>query len=68
MPGRAAWRSRAAARDALAAEPLTAAEVAARFERARADLVRRHVETLALMGELRAEPAGRYAAAAGSTV
>jgi hypothetical protein len=49
-----------AIKDALAAEPLTAAEVAARFDGARADLVRRHIETLTLMGELRTEPGGRY--------
>ena len=52
-----------AIKDALAAEPLTAAEVAARFEGARADLVRRHIETLALMGEVRVERGGRYVAA-----
>ncbi|MCY3019802.1 MAG: class I SAM-dependent DNA methyltransferase, partial [Planctomycetota bacterium] len=52
-----------AIKDALAAEPLTTVEVSARFEGARADLVRRHVETLALMGEVRAEPGGRYVAA-----
>jgi hypothetical protein len=52
-----------AIKDALAAEPLTAGEVAARFEGARPDLVRRHVETLVLMGEVRAEPGGRYVAA-----
>jgi hypothetical protein len=52
-----------AIKDALAAEPLTATEVAARFEGARADLVRRHIETLLLMGELRAEPGQRYVAA-----
>jgi hypothetical protein len=63
VPGRAAWRSPAAARDALPAEPLTAAEVAARFEGARADFVRRHSETLALMREVPAEPEERYLAA-----
>jgi len=47
----------------LAAESLSAEEIAALFEGGRPDLVRRHVETLALMGELRAEPGGRYAAA-----
>ena len=52
-----------AIKDVLAAEPLTAAEVAARFDGARADLVRRHLETLALMGEVRAETGGRYVAA-----
>jgi hypothetical protein len=52
-----------AIKDALAAEPLTAAEVAARFEGGRPDLVRRHVETLALMGEVRAEPGERYVGA-----
>jgi hypothetical protein len=39
------------------------AEVATRFEGARADLVRRHIETLALMGEVRVETGGRYVAA-----
>jgi hypothetical protein len=52
-----------AIKEALAAEPLTAAETAARFEGAKPDLVRRHVETLALMGEVRAEPGGRYVGA-----
>jgi len=51
-----------AIKDALAAEPLTAAEVATRFEGARADLIRRHIETLALMGEVREETGGRYLA------
>lgn len=57
-----------AIKDLLAAESLSSEEIAARFEGGRADLVRRHVETLALMGELRAEPAGRYAAAVGSVL
>jgi hypothetical protein len=52
-----------AIKDVLAAEPLTAAEVAARFEGARADLVRRHIETPALMGEVRVEAGGRFVAA-----
>lgn len=52
-----------AIKESLAAEPLTAREIAARFEGARADLVRRHVDTLLLMGELRTEPGQRYVAA-----
>lgn len=43
--------------------PHSVADVAARFEGARADLVRRHIETLALMGEVRLETGGRYVAA-----
>jgi hypothetical protein len=53
----------AAIQETLAAEPLTAAQVAARFAGARADLVRRHIETLALMGEVREEAGGKYVAA-----
>jgi hypothetical protein len=53
----------AAIQEALSAEPLTAAQVAARFAGARADLVRRHLETLALMGEVRVEADGKYLAA-----
>jgi len=53
----------AAIQDVLAAKPLTAAEVAARFSGARADLVRRHLETLALMGEVRVETGGKYVVA-----
>ena len=53
----------AAIQEALSAEPLTAAQVAERFAGARADLVRRHLETLALMGEVRVEAGGRYVAA-----
>ena len=49
--------------EALSAEPLTAAQVTARFAGARADLVRRHLETLALMGEVRVEAGGRYVVA-----
>lgn len=55
-------------KDALAAEPLSVPEIAARFQGARADLVRRHVETLALMGELRLESGGRYVVAVGAMV
>jgi len=47
----------------LAAESLSAAEIAGRFEGGRPDLIRRHVETLLLMGELRADPGQRYVAA-----
>jgi len=47
----------------LAAESLSAEEIVAQFEGGRADLVRRHVETLAVMGELRVETGGRYAPA-----
>jgi hypothetical protein len=51
-----------AIKDALSAVPLTVAQVAARFAGARADLVRRHLETLALMGEVRVDTGGRYVA------
>lgn len=52
-----------AALKALAsAAPGTADEIAARFAGARRDLVARHLETLGIMGELRAEPGGRYSA------
>jgi hypothetical protein len=53
----------AAIQETLSAEPLTAAQVTARFAGARADLVRRHLETLALMGEVRVEAGGKYAVA-----
>jgi hypothetical protein len=50
-------------KDLLTAESLSAAEIAARFEGGRPDLIRRHVETLALMGEVRLETGERYVAA-----
>ena len=48
----------------VAAGPLSAAEAAERFAGARRDLVERHLDTLALLGEVRPAGAGRYAAAA----
>jgi hypothetical protein len=45
-----------------ASGPLTVEEATAAFHGARADLVRRHLETLALVGEVRADEVGRYAA------
>lgn len=47
----------------LAQRALTADELAARFTGARRDLVARHLETLAMMGEVTVDRDGRYAAA-----
>ena len=48
----------------LAVEELTADDVAARFSGARADLVRRHLDILLVMGEVQQNPDGRYRGAA----
>ncbi len=50
----------AALRDAVAAEPLTAEELAAQFRGARRDAVLRHLEMLTLLGELTQGEDGRY--------
>ena len=48
----------------LAEEALSAKELAARFTGAKADIVRRHLEILLVMGEVRENPDGRYQGAA----
>jgi hypothetical protein len=48
----------------LAAEALSVEELAARFAGARADIVRRHLEILQVMGEVQQNPDGRYQGAA----
>ena len=54
----------AAAKARLSAAPATPAEVAAAFTGAPAALVERHLETLAMVGEVRQLPDGRYEAVA----
>ena len=44
----------------LASESLSVREVAARFTGAKADIVRRHLEILLVMGEVQENPDGRY--------
>ena len=44
--------------------PLTVEEAAAAFEYAKPELVRRHLETLVMVGELRLGPDGRFEAIA----
>ncbi|MFO0759161.1 MAG: hypothetical protein U0359_21895 [Byssovorax sp.] len=51
-----------ALRTLVAAGPLTVDEAATRFSGARRDLVARHLETLAILGELHALGDGHYAA------
>jgi len=53
-----------AIKQALAIEALTGDEVAARFVGAKADIVRRHVEILEVMGEVRRGLDGRFLARA----
>ena len=48
----------------VTAAPATAGEAAAAFGRAPAELVRRHLETLVLVGEVRQDEHGRFAAVA----
>lgn len=48
----------------VTAAPATAGEAAAAFDRAPAELVRRHLETLVLVGEVRQDEHGRFAAVA----
>lgn len=48
----------------VAASPATAEDAAAEFARAPAELVRRHLETLVLVGEVRQDEDGRFAAVA----
>jgi len=47
----------------LAQRALTPSEVVARFSGAKRDLVARHLETLAMMGEVTVDRDGRYAVA-----
>ena len=54
----------AAVKAVVAAAPATAAEAAAAFDGAPAALVRRHLETLAMVGEVRTGHEGRYEAVA----
>jgi hypothetical protein len=48
----------------LEAEALAAEDIAARFTGAKADIVRRHLEILLVMGEVMLNPDGRYQGAA----
>jgi hypothetical protein len=48
----------------LGGEALSAAEIAARFAGAKAEIVRRHVDILLVMGEILENPDGRYQGAA----
>ena len=48
----------------LEAEALSAEDIAARFTGAKADIVRRHLEILLVMGEVMLNPDGRYQGAA----
>jgi hypothetical protein len=62
VPG---WPSSAAAQitalqELLAAGPLSAEAAAPRFRGARRELVERHLDTLAFMGELHVDAEGRY--------
>jgi hypothetical protein len=68
-PARRAWPTGAveqiaALKTLAAAHPHTPEEAAAAFDGARVELVRRHLETLELVGELRAGEDGRYGAVA----
>ena len=47
----------------LAARPMTVEQVAASFTGSKRDLVERHLETLALMGEIVPDESGRYGTA-----
>jgi hypothetical protein len=60
---RSAIEQLSAVKSLLASRALAPAEVAAAFDRADAALVARHIETLALMGELVQAPDGTYSAA-----
>jgi len=48
----------------LAAEALNVEEIIARFTGVKAEIVRRHLEILRVMGEVQENPAGRYQGAA----
>jgi len=50
--------------DLVAATPATVDEATATFRGARRDIVERHLETLAIMGEVQRDEAGRYRATA----
>lgn len=54
----------AALKELVARRPLTVGEAVTQFKGARRELVVRHLETLAILGEVRATEGGRYSAAA----
>ena len=69
VAGKAAWPNTAvgqiaALKTLVESAPLSAAEAAARFAGAKREIVARHLETLAIMGELQQMGDGRYAALA----
>lgn len=50
-------------RQVVTREPLSVDEALQRFQGGRRDLVQRHLETLALLGEVQQAPDGRYSGA-----